>query len=102
MPMLRVYGINVRSRPAAIGLAALALGVGAIFVAFGIVLLLGLVAVGTLVGTGVLLYRALTGRKPDRSALHTVRHDLDPSLEVHAANRAHGSLTSPEADEPSS
>ncbi len=80
--MLRIYGISVRNRPAAIALAAVALAVGAVFVAFGIVLLLGLAAVGTAIGTGVLLYRALTGRSVDRLRRPEPPSDLDPSLEV--------------------
>jgi hypothetical protein len=83
--MLRIYGISTRNRPAAIALGALALGVGAIFLAFGIVLLLGLAAVGTLVGAGVVLYRAVTGRRVDR--LRPPPTELDPSLEVFPAER---------------
>jgi hypothetical protein len=80
--MLRIYGINVRNRPAAIAVAAVALAVGAVLVAFGIVLLLGLAAVGTAIGTGVLLYRALTGRSGDRLRSPERPSGLDPSLEV--------------------
>jgi hypothetical protein len=84
--IIRMYGFNVRSRPAAIALAAAALAVGAVFVAFGIFLLLGLAAVGTLVGAGVLLLRSLTAgtgrlRRPPTNA------DLDPSLEIFPADR---------------
>jgi hypothetical protein len=76
--MIRIYGLNVRSRPAAIALAAAALAVGAAFVAFGIFLLIGLAAVGTVVSAGVLAFRALTGhvRPPPPP------RELDPSLEV--------------------
>lgn len=86
--MLRVYGLTVRSRPAAIALAATALAVGAVFVAFGIVLLVGLAAVGAVVGASVLLFRSLTGRGSGR--LHAPRHDaeLDPSLEVFPSQSA--------------
>ncbi|MDQ3995946.1 MAG: hypothetical protein M3303_02895 [Gemmatimonadota bacterium] len=79
--MIRIYGLGVRSRPAAIALAAAAVAVGAVFLAFGIVLLLGLAAVGTVLGAGVLVFRTLTGRGADR--LHPRREvDLDPTLEV--------------------
>jgi hypothetical protein len=80
--MLRIYGLNVRSRPAAIALAATALAVGAVFVAFGIVLLIGLAAVGTVVGTGVLLVRSLTGRGGGQRHAPRQAAELDPSLEV--------------------
>ena len=79
--MIRIYGLEVRSRPAAIALAAAAVAVGAVFVAFGIVLLLGLAAVGTVLGAGVLAFRGLTGRGAGR--VHPRRQvDLDPTLEV--------------------
>jgi uncharacterized protein (DUF58 family) len=103
MPFLRLYGINVRSRPAAIALAAAALAVGAVFVAFGIVLLLGLAAVGIVVGAGVMIFRSLTGRGVGR--LHPTRDiDLDPELEVHrsvsAAQPPPHKLTSPQGHKP--
>jgi hypothetical protein len=97
-----IHGLNVRNRPAAIALAAVALAVGAVFIAFGIVLLLSLAVVGTAIGTGVLLYRALTGRKLDRAPVHSVTSDLDPSLEVQPATRVRGSVASPKADKPTS
>jgi hypothetical protein len=67
---------------ATIALAAVALALGAIFVAFGIVLLLGLAAVGTVVGAGVLVFRRLTGRVPGRPDGPRFDTGLDPSLEV--------------------
>ena len=91
--MLRIYGINVRNRPAAIALAAVALAVGAVFVAFGIVLLLGLAAVGATIGTGVLLYRALTGRRVGRARRSELSSDLDPSLEVFPSKAPPDKLT---------
>jgi hypothetical protein len=79
--IVRIHNISVRSRPAAIALAAAALAGGAVFIAFGIVLLLGLAAIGSAVGAGVLLVRALTGRRGGR--LHGAPHlELDPALEV--------------------
>ena len=83
--MIRIYGLHVRSRPGAIALAAAALAVGAVFVAFGIFLLLGLAAVGTVVGAGVLAFRALTGRGTGRLRSAQPELDLDPSLEVFPA-----------------
>jgi hypothetical protein len=91
--MNRLYTLNVRNRPAAIALAAVALAVGAIFVAFGIFLLLGFAAVGTLIGSGVLLYRALTGRRAGRLPTPDSRSELDPSLEVFPREPPPDSLT---------
>jgi hypothetical protein len=85
--MIRIYGLSVRSRPAAIALAAAALAVGAVVIAFGIVLLLGLAVVGTIVGAGVLAFRALTGRGGARLRPPQPELDLDPSLEVLPADR---------------
>lgn len=95
--MIRIYGLNVRSRAAAIALAAAALAVGAVFVAFGIFLLLGLAAVGTVVGAGVLVFRALTGRGTSHLRPPARHLDLDPSLEVLPPP---DKLTSPEAHKP--
>lgn len=100
--MIRLYRLDVRNRPAAIALAAAALALGAVFVAFGIILLLALAAVGTVIGSGVLLYRALTGRKAERLRTPGLHHDLDPSLEVAPAQRPPSKVTSQQADEPSS
>jgi hypothetical protein len=80
--VIRIYSLNARSRPAAIALAAAAIAVGAVFVAFGVFLLLGLAAVGTVVGAGVLLFRALTGRTPRRIHVPPIDPELDPTLEV--------------------
>ncbi|MFN2564365.1 MAG: hypothetical protein ABR499_05055 [Gemmatimonadaceae bacterium] len=80
--MIRIYGLNAPSRPAAIALAAAALAVGAVFVAFGIVLLLGVAAIGTVVGAGVVVFRRLTGRGSVRIPAARFDTELDPSLEV--------------------
>lgn len=100
--MLRIYRINVRSRPAAMALAAAALAVGAVFIAFGIVLLAALAAVGTAIGAGVVLYRALTGGRRTRLRGSDLPFDLDPSLEVRPAERPAGALPSSRADTPTS
>jgi hypothetical protein len=80
--LIRMYSLDVKSRAARIALAAAALAVGAVFVAFGIFLLLGLAAVGIVVGAGVLLFRRLTGRSPAFIQAPRVDAELDPSLEV--------------------
>jgi hypothetical protein len=100
MSMLRIYRLNVRSRPAAMALAAAALAVGAVFIAFGIVLLAALAAVGMAMGAGVLLYRALTGGRRTRLRGTDVTFDLDPSLEVRLPEQPAGARTSSRADTP--
>jgi hypothetical protein len=80
--IVRVYGANLRSRPATIALVVLALGLGAVLIAFGLVLLLGLTVLGTAIGAGVLLFRALTGRGAERLGSSPPQRELDPSLEV--------------------
>lgn len=86
--IIRIDGLGVRSRPAAIALAAAALAVGAVFVAFGIFLLLGLAAVGTIVGIGVFAFRALTGRATGHLRAPMETRDLEPSLEVFPSQAA--------------
>jgi hypothetical protein len=80
--IVRIHGISVRSRPAAIALAAAALAAGAVFIAFGIILLVGLAAIGTAVGAGIVLVRALTGRRGSRLHGGGAHSELDPALEV--------------------
>jgi hypothetical protein len=92
--MIRIYGVNVRSRPAAIALAAAALALGAVLLAFGVILLIGVAAVGTVVGGGVLLYRSLTGRTGSHLP-HGRDPELDPSLEVFADHRTARPLPDP-------
>jgi hypothetical protein len=76
--MIRVYSMRARNGPAAFALAAVVLAVGALLVALGLLLLLGLVAIGAAIGTGAVLFRALTGRGRRR----VWYRDLDPSLEI--------------------
>src|SRR4051812_13670999 len=90
---VRVYTIRGevggRNRAAKIALIVAALAIGALLVAFALMLLLGIAAAGTLVGAGVLLYRKLTGRGRralDSSGFSRAELGLDPSREVFADN----------------
>ncbi len=85
---IRVIRIGPKSR---LGMAALAAGVvvvGGTLVVLGAALLLALAAAGAVVGTGVVLYRRLTGRgraqAPDAALDWTRagRQGLDPRMEV--------------------
>ena len=78
---VRVYRFGTRNRAATIALVAAALAIGAVFVAFGLMLLLALAAAGTVMGTGAVIYYRLFGRTPSLQPWQT-REQLDPALEV--------------------
>jgi hypothetical protein len=78
--IVRIQGIDIRNRPGAIALAAVALAAGALLLTFGILLLIGVAAIGTVLGGGIMLFRAITGRRGHR--LRTPDAPLDPALEV--------------------
>lgn len=81
-------GRGPRNRAQTIALAVVALGAGALLLAFGLVLLAGLAAVGIVVGSGVAIYHRLTGRWPGlpRTAGGAMRIErvegLDPAKQV--------------------
>lgn len=84
-------GGGPRRRAQTIALAVIALAAGAVLLAFGLVLLAALAAVGIVVGGGVAIYHRLTGRWPGlprraSGGLWSGRRDpaLDPSKEIHA------------------
>jgi hypothetical protein len=82
---VRITGSN---RTATVGLAVAALTLGAVFLALGLTLLLGIAIVGTVAAAGVMLYRRLTGRGVYPIAGGsgaTNAHGLDPSMEVFPA-----------------
>lgn len=82
--MQRIIQVKTTSRFATIALAAAAIAAGGLFLVFGLMLLLGLAAVGTLVGGGVLLFHRLTGRLPRfLGGGAAPGRPLDPALEVH-------------------
>lgn len=83
---VRVFRIGGGSRLAGIATAVAVLGIGALLMAFGLVLLAALAAVGMVAGTGALLLRALRGGRPTATptALDGWRAPLDPALEVRA------------------
>ena len=92
--MIRLYKLNVRNRPAAIALAVAALAIGAVFVALGIILLLGLAAIGTVIGAGFVLYRSLIRRNSRQLRAPHPDAELDPSLEVSPRTQPRDGLTS--------
>jgi len=105
---IRVYRVGTKNRLATVALIAAALAVGAVLIAFGLMLLLALTAAGVVVGSGVMLYRRLTGRGPVLRGRQP-QPGLDPSLEVFAgdapslsASASPASSVQPPADHPAS
>jgi hypothetical protein len=86
--ILRIHGIDVRNRPGAIALAVAALAVGAVLLAFGIVLLIAVAAIVSVIGGVVLVGRAITGRGGRRLDGPSVPTGLDPALEVFPVDAA--------------
>ena len=92
----RSFQLTARSRASAFALAVAVVALGGVFLVFGLVLLVGLAAVGTVLGAGVMAYHRLTGKWPRflrRGA--PSRPALDPSREVFPEN------TSSQRGEPS-
>ncbi|MDQ3811876.1 MAG: hypothetical protein M3336_16460 [Chloroflexota bacterium] len=66
----------------ALALAVAALVLGGVLLTFGLLLLVGLAAVGAAIGAGFALYHKLTGRVPRVLQYRRRASDLDPALEV--------------------
>jgi hypothetical protein len=81
--MSKVYSVTIKNRAAAVGFSVLIVGLGVIFVTFGMALLAALAVTGTLVGAAAAIYKRLSGNS-DRQRLDRMRREagLDPSLEV--------------------
>ncbi len=80
--MYRVIRFQARNRASALALAVAALVLGGVLLAFGLLLLLGLAAVGAAIGAGLVLYYKLTGRVPRALRHQRQASTLDPALEV--------------------
>ena len=81
----RSIQITPKSRAATIAVGAAVLVVGGALVVVGATLLLATAAVAAVAGTGVVLYRRLTGRAPRPTPpAMPPRPGLDPRLEVFA------------------
>lgn len=84
MIYVREFRSSMGGKLGAIVAGALLLVLVGVFLAFGFVLLVGVAAVGLLVGLGAALLRRLTGRGPARLDGAGSRAGLDPSMEVKA------------------
>ena len=79
---MRVYTISTRNRGVSLLVALLVLGAGAALLVLGLALLAGVAIVGGLLGTGILAYRALRGKRNPPLERTGDMAGLDPSLEV--------------------
>jgi hypothetical protein len=61
---MRIYKLEGGGGAKGVVVAVLVVGAGLVIVTFGLMLLLALGAAAAVVGSGVLLYRRLTGRSP--------------------------------------
>lgn len=95
--MLRIVQIRTTNRASAIALGIAAVAIGGVFFVFGLMLLLGLAAVGAVVGAGLILYHRLTGRLPGfLRGKSKPSASLHPELEVFAGEPRARSELSPE------
>ena len=92
-----VYTFTTRNRGASLLVGLLVLGAGAALLVLGLALLAGIAIVGGVLGTGIVLYRALRGKQAVPLDRPTHVGDLDPSLEVFADPRAIPPSTSDES-----
>ena len=82
MIYVREFRSSMGGKLGAVVAGAVLLVLVGIFLAFGFVLLVGMAAVGLLLGLGTALLRRLTGRAPAQQEIARRTHGLDPSLEV--------------------
>ena len=80
--MYRVIRFQARNRAGALALAVAALVLGGVLLAFGLLLLVGIAAVGAAIGAGLVLYHKLTGHVPRALERRRQASGLDPALEV--------------------
>ena len=85
---VRQLRAHVGSRVGALVLGAVLLLAALVLLTFGIVLIVGLTAVGLVLGIGAALYRRLTGTPPAAARQPGRFGELDPALEVLPPPRA--------------
>ena len=83
---MKVYALTIRNRPAALALGLLVLGAGAALLLVGIAILAAIAIAGGVLGTGIMLYRAIRGGRRELGG--PPRVGFDPSLEVFPAPTA--------------
>ena len=82
MIYVREFRSSMGGKLGAVVAGAVLLVLVGIFLAFGFVLLVGMAAVGLVLGLGAALLRRLTGRSPRQREAVRPGHELDPALEV--------------------
>lgn len=82
MTYVRQFRAHVGNRIGALALGAVLLLAALVFLAFGIVLIVGLTAAGLVLGLGAALYKRLTRTPPATPRQPGRFGDLDPALEV--------------------
>ena len=77
-----VYTFSTRNRFVALLAALVVLGAGAALLMLGLALLAGLAVAGGVIGSAVVAYRFLTGKRAPVLGETPLRRTLDPALEV--------------------
>lgn len=79
---MAVYTFSTRNRFVGVLAALVVLGAGAALLMLGLALLAGVALAGGVIGSGVLAYRLLTGKRRAELGGTPPRRTLDPGLEV--------------------
>lgn len=96
MMFAREIRLSTKTKLAAVALGAVLIVVVGVFLAFGLLLLMGLAVAGLILGVGVALYRGLTGRAPAPRGQVYPRTGLDPALEVNPPPASAGGTSVPD------
>jgi hypothetical protein len=79
---MSVYTFSTRNRFVALLAALVVLGAGAALLMLGLALLAGLAVAGGVIGSAVVAYRFLTGKRGAALGATPAQRTLDPALEV--------------------
>jgi hypothetical protein len=85
---MQVYTFSTKNRAVALLGALVVLGAGAGLLLLGLALLAGVAVVGGALGTGLLAYRMLRGKRSEPLPRSSASSGLDPALEVFPDQRA--------------
>lgn len=94
---MQVYTFSTKNKVVALLAGLVVLGAGAALLLLGLALLAGVAVVGSVLGVGIVAYRALRGRPAVPLQRSPSASGLDPSLEVFADPRAIGDAPPPSA-----
>ena len=85
---MQVYTFSTKNRAIALLGALVVLGAGAALLLLGLALLASVAVVGGVLGTGLIAYRMLRGKRSEPLPRSSASSGLDPSLEVFPDQRA--------------